>query len=242
MERDYITENQLAERYLQGKLSSREEAAFEEAFLSSTELLDELETAELLSQGLNDLAALEPDRRMQAQPTVPDSKASWLASLFHSPRYAMAASFLLLVSLGVSSTLLHRLGEQGSSHFATTAQIVPLVSVRGTAGSQTVNTIQVGDGDRQFVLMIDPGFDNYSHYRATVNRLNSATAPVQVWQADGLQPGYEEMLALAISSNLLEPGEYRVVVEAWRDEWSSDHAFEPVDTLAFRVVRAAANP
>jgi hypothetical protein len=125
----------------------------------------------LLRQGLNDLAALEPSRKTEARP-------SWFLSLFHSPHYAMAASFLLLVSLGVSSTLLHQLGEQGDPAYAVTpAQIVPLLSVRGTPGAQTINTLLAGTENELSVLMLDPGFDGYSHYRATVFRLQPGTDP-----------------------------------------------------------------
>jgi hypothetical protein len=105
-----------------------------------------------------------------------------------------------------------------------------------------VNTIEVGDQGQQSVLMLDPGFANYSHYRATVHRLATGAEPVQVWQVDRLQPGYEEMLALAVSSELLEPGDYRVTIEGWRDEWPSDKPFETVDTVEFRVVQSSANP
>jgi hypothetical protein len=125
---------------------------------------------------------------------------------------------------------------------ATGAQIVPLVSVRGAPGLPAVNTIEVGADSRQSVLMLDPGLADYSHYRATVHRLAAGTEPVQVWQVDRLQPGYEEMLALAVSSELLEPGEYRVTIEGWREEWTPGHAFETVDTVAFRVVQSSASP
>lgn len=233
MDRDYIAEHQVAERYLQGKLSAEEQAAFEEAFLSSEDLLDELESAELLRQGLNDLAAVE-----RARPS--SANASWFGALFQSPRYAMAASVLLLVSLGVSSTLLHRLGEQDAAGFPVAAtRIVPLVSVRGAAPDPSVNTLHAGAGDQQTVLMLDPGFEPYSRYRVTVHRLDAAAEPALVVQVGGLQPGYEEMLALALPPRMLEPGEYRVTIEGWRDEWPADHAFDRIDSVPLRVLPSA---
>lgn len=233
MDRDYIAEHQVVERYLQGRLSAAEAAAFEEAFLSSEDLLDELESAELLGQGLNDLAAVE-----RARPT--GAKPSWLGGLFHSPRYAMAASLLLLVSLGVSSTLLHQLRERDAVGYpVASTRIVPLVSVRGTAPDPSVNTLRAGAGDEQTVLMLDPGFEPYSRYRVTVQRMEAGAEPSRVLQVDGLQPGYEEMLALALAPRMLEPGEYRVTIEGWRDEWPADHAFDRIDSLPLRVLPSA---
>jgi hypothetical protein len=230
MDREYIVKNLLVERYLQGSLSAEEQTAFEEALLSSEDLLDQLESAELLQQGMNDVATLE-------QPQPASSRPSWFVSMFNSPRYAMAASFLLLVSLGVSSTLLHQLGQRDGPEFSiTSTQIVPLVSVRGAPGDRSVNTVRIGERNEQTVLMLDPGFDQYARYRATVYRLQAGAEPTQVIQVDDLRPGYEEMLALALSSRVLEPGDYQVTIEGWRDEWPADHAFERIDMVPLRVV------
>ena len=55
-----ITEDKgLIERYLANELTDTEREAFEERVLGSPALLDELEAAERLQQGLQDIAALE---------------------------------------------------------------------------------------------------------------------------------------------------------------------------------------
>lgn len=233
MDREYIAKHLLVERYLQGQLSADEQAEFEEALLSSQDLLDELESAEMLRRGLKDVASLE--RTLPAH-----SKPSWPLSMFSSPRYAMAASFLLLVSLGVSSTLFYQLNQWSDLGITVTStQIVPLVSVRSAPGSQSVNTVQVGEGSGQTVLMLDPGFDPYTRYRVTVFRLQPGADAMQVAQVDGLKPGYEEMLALALSPDVLEAGNYQVTIEGRRDEWPDDRAFDRIDTLPLRVVSSS---
>ena len=108
MDKGHMKNNQLIEQYLQGGLSAEEQAAFEEEFLSSQQLLDELEAAEKLQQGLQDLAALDKAHTPEKQPP-------WIMSMFHSPQYAMAASFLLVVSLGVSGVLLQGGGRTPGS-------------------------------------------------------------------------------------------------------------------------------
>jgi hypothetical protein len=230
MDEKYIKENSLVERYLQDKLSTEEREAFEEQFLSSDGLLDELEAAERLQQGLQDLAALEKAH-------APAKQGSRVMSMFQSPRYAMAASFLLLISLGVSSVLLRqntRLAEFDSAR-ALATEIIPLLSVRGATGSGTLNTVQLGGSAQQFVMMLDPGFETYSHYRATVFLLDPPQEPAMLWQVDEMRPGYEEMLALSLPGPVLKPGDFEIQLEGWRDEWPADHAFDPVDTLTFRV-------
>ena len=52
MDRQYIRDNQVIERYLQGRLTADEETAFEEAYIGDPDLFQELRAAELLRRGL----------------------------------------------------------------------------------------------------------------------------------------------------------------------------------------------
>ena len=229
MDEKYIKEEMLVERYLEGKLTAEQVASFEEQFLSSDELLNELEAAERLGQGLHDMSALE-NAHVTKKPT------SNVVSLFQSPRYAMAASFMLLVSLGVSSVLLQKNAHlsEFDSNQAIPTEIIPLVSVRGAAGNE-LNTLPLGDAPKQFVLMLDPGFEPYSHYRATVYQLDTAKEPAMLWQVDEMLPGYEDMLALSVPSSVLNPGDYEIQLEGWQDEWPANHGFEQLETKTFKI-------
>ena len=229
MDEKYIKEEMLVERYLEGKLTAEQVASFEEQFLSSDELLNELEAAERLGQGLHDVSALENAH-------VTKKPASNVVSLFQSPRYAMAASFMLLGSLGVSSVLLQKNAHlsEFDSNQAVPTEIIPLVSVRGVAGSD-LNTLPLGDAPKQFVMMIDPGFESYSHYRTTVYRLDPVKKPAMLWQVDEMLPGYEDMLALSLPSSVLSPGDYEIQLEGWLDDWPADHGFERLDTKTFKI-------
>ena len=229
MDEKHINENMLVEHYLEGKLTAEQAASFEEQFLSSDELLNELEAAERLGQGMQDISALE-NAHVTKKPT------SSVVSLFKSPRYAMAASFMLLVSLGVSSVLLQKNAHLSKfdSNQAIPTEIIPLVSVRGAAGNE-LNSLPLGDAPKQFVLMLDPGFEPYSHYRATVYQLNTANEPAMLWQVDEMLPGYEDMLALSVPSSILNPGDYEIQLEGWLDEWPANHGFEQLDTKTFNI-------
>ncbi len=229
MDETHTKEDMLVERYLEGKLTAEQAASFEEQFLSSDELLNELEAAERLGQGLHDMSALE-NAHVTKKPT------SNVVSLFQSPRYAMAASFMLLVSMGISSVLLQKNAHlsEFDSNRAIPTEIIPLVSVRGAAGNE-LNTLPLGDAPKQFVLMLDPGFETYSHYRATVYQLDAAKEPAMLWQVDEMLPGYEDMLALSVPSSVLNPGDYEIQLEGWLDEWPANHGFEQLDTKTFKI-------
>ena len=237
MDEDRINDNLLIERYLQGKLSEEEAADFEESFLSSGELLDELEAAERLQQGLNDLAILEK-AQAPGKDRLPGKLVSSINSMFQSPRYAMAASFFLVVSLGFSGFLFQqnvRFSENGPSQ-AVPVEIVPLVSVRGSTNGDPVNTLHLGDTEKQFVLMLDPGYETYAHIRATVFQLDPTREPVPLWQVDNMLPGFEEMLALSLPGSVLESGDYEIRLEGWQDEWPADHAFDPIRIIYFTCI------
>lgn len=224
----------MIERYLLGRMSDEEAASFEERFLASEALLDELEAAERLQQGLQTVAAVD-----KADGRTNTRAETGVSSLFHSPRYAMAASFLLLVSLGVSSHLMRQNSLLESAGHAPVAQVVELVSVRSLAGDP-VNVLDLGEETSGFTLMLDPGFEPYDRHRATVLRVPDNGAPRLVWQVDGLQPGleegYEDMLALNLPVAVLEKGIYEIRLEGFRDESSAGGGYEPVDSIRFKCV------
>ncbi len=126
MDRHYIRDNGVIERYLAGALTADEEQAFEEVYLGDPEILDQIEAAERLRDGIKGLGAAGRLERLR-------SPAPWRRMLA-SPRYATAASMLLAVSL-TFSTVLYRenrnLREDGVLATSMITRLVPLESVRG---------------------------------------------------------------------------------------------------------------
>lgn len=236
MKKNQTNDDRLIDRYLAGELAGEELEAFEERLLYSPVLLDELEASERLRQGVQDVAAMERANAPAFRAVASAGSAS-VVSLFRSPRYAMAASVLLLISLGVSSYLLQQNlqtpGMDGGLPALT--RIIPLVSVRAAAGSEPVNQLVLGDELQQYVLMLDPGFEDYTHYRASVLRLEPGESARLLWQVDNMIPGYEDMLALGVPATLLQTGDYEVRVDGWRNGGTPGRGYEVVNTLSFRV-------
>ena len=199
MDRQYIEAHAVIERYLQGKLRPEEQQAFEEAYLGDPELLEEVELAEKLQQGMADL-----DERG----AIPGSRPRPLTSYF-----AVAASVLLAVSVGFSVSLYREnLSLQNSANLVAGASLtrLPLIAVRGSAGG--VNILAAPSEDDLVVLLADSGFESYTDFRVTVIRQDPPPA-VTIWERTGLEPGYDDQLAIGISGGLLTIGEYEVLVE-----------------------------
>jgi hypothetical protein len=220
MDHKYIRDNQLIDRYLRNELSEGDKEEFEIHFLSDSETLAELEMAERLQQGLQGLDASDELREARSH--------GWLKGAFLSPQYAAAASILLVFSIGFSG-LMYRELQQAPTFTGT--QLVPIMATRGTAAG---SVIHVGDSADWIVLLVDPGFETYQRFRATVSRQTGAGAE-QIWQSENLQPGYEEMLAIGMPGQILEPGAYEIRLEGGRDDATVDPVFVEISRLPFRV-------
>jgi len=214
MDRQYIRDTQIIERYLQRRLTADEEAAFEEAYLGDPELLKELQTAELLQRGLKELAT--PTRSEQRETTVARSGMG-------SPRYALAASLVAGIALAWSGFLYrenHALRNDAPVGAASEARLVPLIAVRGS----DANVIEASTAVPWTVLLLDPGFTPYDRYRATV--VSRGAGGEELFSVDQLTPTYEGLLAVAVPSERLTPGDYDVVLAGRMHDWPADVGFD----------------
>jgi hypothetical protein len=219
MNRQYIRDNQVVERYLQGRLTADEAAAFEEAYLGDAELLQELKTADLLRRGLE---AHDAEQRAEQQPRAAARSAA-------APRYALAASLVAGIALTFSSYLFVENRALRSENVAP-ARVVPLLTVRGG----NPNSIEAAATNDRTVLLLDPGFTPYDRYRATVVRRSDA-ATTELLSVDGLTPSYEGQLGVTMPSRLLTPGEYEVALAGRMRDWPEQRASDDLGATAFTV-------
>ncbi len=207
MDRQYIRDAQVIERYLKGTLSAAEEQAFEEAYLSDPQLLDELEVAERLRAGLEDVNVADSAMRTA-------SRSRWL-ELASSPRFGIAASLVAVAALAAATGLyVQNQGLRAGSTFtvATQTRLLPLVSVRGAANPNEIAAPARGEWT---VLLLDPAFGEYDTYRAVLVRRGGA----EVLRLDGLTPTYEGLIAVGVPGDLLSPGDYEVRLFGGRRDW-----------------------
>jgi len=206
MDRQYIRDHSVIERYLSGTLTADEEQAFEEAYLGDSELLNELEAAERLRDGIKRIGpgGLE------------HSRPRWQQT-FGSPRYAMAASVLLAVSLGFSTMMYRdnqRLRASGGSESSRITQIIAVDTVRGT----NAMTIPAPAQDEWTVLQFD--VVAYDTYRGVLTRRDGDRSET-LWSRSDLQPRSDGTILIG-PGRPLQPGSYEVQIDGRMNDWPAE--------------------
>jgi hypothetical protein len=226
MDRQYIRDEQVIERYLKGKLSAADEQAFEEAYLADPSLLEEVQLAERLRDGLKDQPPQqEPALRVQPRPR-------WL-EIAGSPRYGIAASLVAAAALLSSGVLFVQNqapdGGRPGSFRASNARVLPLVATRG-AGS--ANVVSAPAADEWTVLMLDTGLGDYDRYRAVLVRSGSDE---ELLRLDDMTPTYEGMVALVLPGSSLPPGDYEVRLAGARRDWPAERELDELSRTPLTV-------
>ena len=225
MDRQYIRDNEVIERYLSGVLTPDEEQAFEEVYLGDPEILDQIEAAQRLRDGIKELGAAGRLERLRAP-------AQWRRMLA-SPRYAAAASMLLAVSL-TFSTVLYRenrtLREDGVSSTSMITRLVTLESVRGG----NVTEIPAPEPDELIVLQLDAGIVTYDTYRGVLTRRTGDQSET-IWTRADLAQEPNETILIGVPGRALRPAEYEVRLEGRMNAWPAER-FEEVATTRLTVV------
>jgi hypothetical protein len=226
MDRQYIRDHAVIERYLSGALTAEEERAFEEAYLGDQELLDQLQAAERLRAGIKELDSAGRLDRLRSSATW----RHWLAS----PRYAAAASVLLAVSLGFSAMLYREnleLRESGISQTFERTRLVRLEALRGGNDRE----IPAPQPDERTVLQLDVGTVAYDTYRGTVMR-RSGDQFETIWRrADLVAEPDGVTVLIGVPGRDLQPGTYEALLEGRMNEWPAER-FDEITRVGLRVV------
>jgi hypothetical protein len=227
MDRNYIDMHLLTDRYLQGTLAESEQAEFEERLVWDQALIDEVDLAEGLRNGLQESFA---DNRHTASPDNV-SILGRLTNLLAVPQYAAAASFLLAVTL-TAGVLLKPLGSGDDNQAIPLIQteILPLFAVRGG----TAPTIAFND-ESWTVLLVDVT-GTHTAYRVTVRKDEPNAEPV--WIQDGMLPTYPESLAIGMPGDLLADGDYVLSIEGVRESDTGQKTYEHVQDIPFQATTA----
>jgi hypothetical protein len=222
MDRQYIRDHQVIERYLAGALTADEEQAFEEVYLGDADLLEQLEATERLRAGVK---ALGTSGQLGRQ------RPGWQRA-FASPRYAMAASALLAVSLGFSTVLYRENRSLRSDPFSVDAMITQAVAIESLRGG-TVAEISAPQPNEWRVLLLDGGPVPYDTYRATLTRRSDGQAE-PIWSGTDLAQQLDGRIWIGVPGRVLRPGSYEASVEGRMDEWPSGR-FEEVTRIELTV-------
>jgi hypothetical protein len=227
MDRKYIDMHVLTDRYLRGTLPEEEKAEFEERIVWDRDLVDELDIAERLREGLRQSVA-------EDKYTVSDSTISFmnrLSGLFSVPQYAAAASFALATIL-MGGLFMSPIGhiENGSDSRPGVTEIIPLFATR----SNNVPTIAVTE-NAWTVLLLDVA-GTYDSYRVSVRADQSGA--VAFFSENQLPTTYPESIAVGMPSDLLVPGRYVLSIEGERETDSGEIVYEHIQNITFETASA----
>lgn len=224
MDKQYIERHLVIDRYLQNALDGRELDEFEERLSWDSDLVDELEMASALRDGLRAELA---DSNYQVIAPVPMRER--VMRILWQPQYAAAASFLVGVTV---STLLLSTASGPDTAFpgpAVKTEIVHLDVLRGSGGPTVVIK---PDAWTVFSVVVP---DESSIYRATITTGEIPWETVTI-QPD-LAPSYAGSVAIGMPGRILKAGPLLLTLERRRDA-AAEVSYELVQQIPFDVVFA----
>lgn len=232
---DHVTieEQNVAERYLMGKLSAADEARFVEHYLDCPECLEKLELSKRLHQGLREIAAEEGQRT-----AVRSALLAWI--LQRGRRVESVLVLGLLAALVLSWAWLGPRVAQLSSEQARLARdlteaLAPQAAVlavslspeRSGPDAEPSTRLTLGPTPEWVVLALElPPSQTAASYRV---RLREA-AGESLWESGRLEPDAAGRVTLSVHSSWLEASRYVV-------ELTPHGEAEPVARFAFGVRR-----
>ncbi len=232
MDRRYVEENQIIDRYLMNKLSDEEAVAFEQIFLEDPELVQEIELRKRFLRGIR-----KADRTRLSQLGDDESSSIWRWLSVMRPSFptvaAVSAAILLMVAVLQYSqiTRLQRVNEKQVNQIRqmmapqVNTLLIPLVRTRGApAGEEPVIRVHLSPSVEQVILTLDIeplGFDNYWF---SLNREGNG----RLWssESDNAPP------AVVLPAALLIPGDYYLHIHGAR----SGEVLAPVAQFSFTVL------
>jgi len=211
MDREFILRNQIAERYVAGRLPVRGTHDFERYCREHPELIQELGLAERVHAALRLLEAGGIALPWEAKPRQWWEK---LPVLIAAAVLALAAGITAMAMVGKLSArdasiaaLRVRMAEQPLEP-ATSTHSVRLVPSRTAPSTRPAAVI--GGGNSQMAdLRIDMGWSRYTAFRVTIDRQDQGRVAV----INYLLRDSNGDLRLALNSSALGPGTYQFAIE-----------------------------
>lgn len=218
MDNEYINLHLLADRYVQNAMSEAELAAFEERLVWDEQLRNEVDLADMLRKGMRAVAISD-----EAQPLTLFSRVFDAVS---TPKFALAASILLVASLAVNVSQLQReAGDAGQ--LARNPIILPPLGTR----SAGLETIQV-DPNSWTIMLVDV-VSGYASYRVTISDRAGASPPV--FDQDGLSTTYPDALAVGLPGVDLPAGTYILRLAGLPTAAPQSDPYQDIYAIPFRV-------
>ena len=222
MDRDFISRNQVVERYLSGRLPLKGATEFERFCRDNPDVLDELGLAERVNAGLRLLEASgKPEPWQEAK------KPFWL-----KPQVTLGLAVAVVgLAIGLSVVMndssvkairIKKLQDQAVERPldpATKTREIRLLPSR--EGGSNTPAITIGGGPTELAdLKIDESRSPYKIFRVTIDRIDQGRVAV----ISELAKDSNGHLRIALNSSALGPGNYQFTIEGltWRGDAEPD--------------------
>lgn len=240
MDHEYAQNENLAERYVLGRLTEEERAGFEDHFMECEACLEAVEAVQDMAPALRAEAARSAAAAVETVARETEARAGLavlLAAALRRPAgRALAAALLVavlvpLAYLGLENRRLR--GEAGSAgDVAAQLPTALLLPTRG-GGDGGGPSVVLEPEQNRFTLLLevepDPGI---ASYEAEIREAGGAP----VWRGEGLEAAGGGLLALTFRAERVPPGEYQLRLSAR----GAGGGREPAGTFPFRVRRGDA--
>ena len=232
MDRRYIDDNQIIDRYLMNKLSAEEMETFEQYFLEDPELVQEIEIRKRFIRGIR-----KADRTRLLELDDDESSSIWQWLPVMRPSFpavaAVSAAILLMVAVlqydqitrlqGVNAKQVSQIDQLLAPQVNTL--LVPLGRTRGaTTRDEPVIRVYLSSAVEQVILSLDTEHLNFENYRLSLDREGAG----QLWSSDS----DSAPPAVVLPAVLLIPGDYYLQIYGAR----SEDELAPVAQFSFTVL------
>jgi hypothetical protein len=212
MDRDFILKNQIAERYLSGRLPIRGAQDFERYCREHPELIDQLGLAERVHSGLRLLEAggIAPPWEVPARKWW--EKLSIMLAAIALALAAVVASMVMWGKLAGRdaniASLQHAVAEQPLEP-ATSTRTIKLIPSRTAPSRRAAVTLGGGGVAQMADLKIDMSWSKFTAFRVTIDRQDQGRVAVLNYM---LRDSNGD-LHLALNNTALGPGDYEFAIE-----------------------------
>jgi hypothetical protein len=232
MDRRYIEENQIIDRYLMNKLSGDDMEAFERLFLEDPELVQEIELRKRFIRGLRNA---DRTRSFQINNDEPSGIWRWSPVIRHAfPTVAAISVAILLLVAVLQYSQITRLQTVNQKQVSQIRQmmapqvntvLVPLGRTRGSsAREEPVVRVHLAPSVEQVILTLDIEPVSFDHYRFSLERDGAG----RLWSHES----DSAPSAVVLPTELLIPGNYYLHIQGVR----SGEVLAPVAQFSFTVL------
>lgn len=241
VDRKYIEQHNMIERYLLGQLNEEQAAAFEDRFTFDSALRDEIDATEKLMHGIRQTSAAEPnaDTATETHHTdnitvLPNPPARALTGTSTFNRYRLPLALAANLVLGISTVYFYQQSRSVTPPALDSGQLNPPALYLETSRSAAQNAPNISVGRGWLTLVIDnplqqPTQQIHREYRLQVrNHYNGVVLESAAFAPSPDHPWIEWL----IPRNQLMPGTYQLAL-------INTQASEPTPSTQFRFVITA---